>query len=406
MAVGMLVLCSCGSVTTGATSTTPATRAPTLAPLTSTTAPSTTAPPTTAPPPTTSPPAVFASCGRGTSIADPIAPHGVFAVVSMPLTPALSAVLAKNVIPDASNCGVTINVRWADVDKGPAVKPQYDWRSVDAVAAPWLAADKVVNFAFEGVGDDVKGLASTPAYVQAKVGMVTCSAPNTPSRNPVYWDPVYQDAYRSFQLNAVAYTNTMKTVGYLRFGIGAGTQDLPALGYRTPACKSGWQAAGLTPAQWQSFSISQVDFQASLAPTHPVIVSVNELDAGDSTVANAVTAEAVQRGLGIAIQTLTKADPADIDKGQPCTANWSALFRLVAGHVPLLLQTATATDPLGKSATGDLPTLATFGLGQKAQIFEFYPDEWTLANDPTAKGYQQYHQIQHDALTALAIAVG
>lgn len=395
-----LALFACGS-STKTSAKVPPTPAPTLAPLTSTTIA-----PATDPPPTTSPPQRFAACPGGASVADPSAPHGIFAIVSMPVTPAQQAVLDRNVIPDATSCGATIVVRWADVDKGPSASPQFDWSAVDAVAAPWLAANKVVNFAFEGVGDDAKGLASTPQYIQSKVSTVSCAAANTPSRNPIYWDPIYQDAYRSFLLSAVGHTNDMKTVGYLRFGIGAGTQDVPAIGYRVPACKASWQAAGLTPAQWQSFSVSQLDFQASLTPKHPVIVTVNELEPGDATLAATITADAVQHGIGIAVQNLTKADPAAVDSGKQCSANWCGLFDLVAGHGSLLLQTATATDPSGKSATGDLATLATFGLGHHAQVFELYPDEWTLANDPSAKGYAQYHQPQHDALASLAAALG
>jgi hypothetical protein len=348
----------------------------------------------------------FATCQGGTALPVPAGPHGVFALLPTPVPAALAGQIGTDVLPDPTNCGVTIVVRWADVDKGPTAPTRYDWTSVDALAAPWLAAHKVVNLAFEGVGANSNGSASTPGYVQASVTRVDCAAPNTPAHNPVYWDIAYQDAYRAFEFAAVVYANSLDGLGYLRFGIGAGTDSHPGHGYENAKCGAAWRAAGLSPPQWQSYAIAQLDFQASLNSKHPLVASLNELDPGDSTVPDAVAAEAVKLKFVVGSQVFSRADLANAQKSKPCSGNWCTSFGRSAGQVALQLQLATPTDPNGAAPSADLGSLALFGLSQQAQIFELRVDEWVLANDSTAPGYAKFHAGQHEVLARLSEAVG
>ena len=123
-------------------------------------------------------------------------------------------------------------------------------------------------------------------------------------------------------------------------------------------------------------------------------------------VARAVAAEAVRQGFGFGTQGLVATAIRLHQAGRPCYADWCDLFGRYAGRVPLEVQTYTHSNPDGRGPTGPLPELLSFALQQRAQIFELYPQEWLVANDPSFPGYSQYHEAYARALAAAAAVVG
>lgn len=337
-------------------------------------------------------------------VAVPNAPHGLYVSnVNDVQDPAQQALIQRYLPSDPTLCGADLMIPWSAVDRGPGRHPRYDWSYVDGIMRPWVAAGKSVNFIVWGVAELVRqqlGQPVTPAYVLQRVHTIQCS-PLFPA-TPVYWEAGYQDNYRAFMRALLAHYDHDPHLGYVRFGIGAGAEDYPANKLRG-ACRQRWQAYGLSEQRWQEYSLSTIRYEAGLHSSKELMVGLNGFP-GDrrAQLPVVVATAAVEHGLGFGIQGLATGAIRARQQGQPCYADWCALFERFAGRVPLEVQTYTQSNPNGQGPTGPLPPLLRFALREHAQIFELYPQEWLLADDPSYPGYAQYHQEYENALRATA----
>ncbi|HUY86229.1 MAG TPA: hypothetical protein VMU77_03880 [Acidimicrobiales bacterium] len=347
-------------------------------------------------------------CSAGTSVSDPTGPHGLFASNVNVMQPSVIAAETQYLMSGYTICGANIVVPWSSVDQGPGASPRYNWNYVDQLAAPWEAAGKIVNLIVWGVNEsisqDVGGQLATPSYVLSSTQTVSCGGKDPTT--PVYWDSGYLNPYRAFEAALVSHFASDPHIGYIRFGLGAGAEDYPADSWYSPICKSKWIAAGLTPSKWLSYSVSQIDYEAGLNSTKPLFVGINAFP-NAPTLADQVANEAVIHHIGFGMQGLTDSQVTSYQQGKLCFADWCNLFLKYAGTVPLELQTFSASNPLGAGKTGALPQQLSFGITTThAQVWELYPQEWLVADDPSWPGYSQFHQAYSQALASAATEVG
>lgn len=340
----------------------------------------------------------------------PTAPHGLFASnVNLPAAGTglpSSTTIAHYLLSDPTVCGADLVVPWSAVDRGPGRHPRFDWATIDRAAAPWFSAHRMVNLIVWGVAETVSqqfGQPVTPPYVLKQVHTVQCSS-RLPA-TPVYWESAYRDNFHAFMRAVAAHYGHDSRIGYIRFGIGAGGEDYPANGLRG-SCLARWRARGLSAQRWQSYSLGMIHFESTLHVRVQLMVGLNGLSGTPgAALPDAVAAAAASHGIGIGIQGLAAGTMQAVQAGRSCYANWCALFDRFAGRVPLEVQTFTRSNPAGAGPTGALPPLLSFALGLHAQIFELYPEEWLVADDPSFPGYAQAHAAYHTALTQAAAAV-
>jgi acetyl esterase/lipase len=340
--------------------------------------------------------------GTNPSVAVPKGPHGLFVADANLFTRAETEVIDRYLPADPTVCGANLVVPWSAVDRGPNHNPRYNWRFIDNAAQPWIASGKMVNLIVWGVAENTRepfGATVTPAYVLRSVDTVTCPGPHQPA-TPVYWEPGYRDNYRAFMRAVVRRYGHVRSVGYIRFGIGAGDEDYPGNDLQG-ACLQAWRARGLSAQGWLAYSLSTIQFEAGLHSSKQIMVGVNRIG-HDLTLPHAVAAVAARARIGFGIQELDQAAIRQDRQGTHCYADWCALFQMYAGAVPLEAQTFAPSRPDGSGPVGALPPLLSLALQKQAQIIELYPQEWLIADDPGRPAYGAYHAVYRRALRMAA----
>ncbi|HEY8864176.1 MAG TPA: hypothetical protein VIO37_08390 [Candidatus Dormibacteraeota bacterium] len=373
----------------------------------------------TSPTPVASPAVVSAPCNGGKpKVAAPAGPHGVFVLVPSG-SAQMTAAINQYLIPNSAICGANFWVRWNSIDKGPAASARYDWSGVEAEIAPWESLGKVVNLIFIGAAEGASTKqGATPTWVQTQVAMVTCA--NSQS-TPVYWQAGYESNWKEFITQAVSHFAGDSHIGYMRFGLGQGGEDLVAPGADAGACKQLWDAKGYQ-AEWTPYNLRMLALMGSLQSTKQLMVGLNNFN-GKPDLGAAVAAKAAPLGIGFGMQGLASGDVTSVAQHLPCKdADWCNLFTKYAGQVPLEVQTLAASNPAGgpvkpgipgtapgsslSMLTGPLPPLLTTALSVKTQIFELYADDCLIAFDPDWAGYAAYHATYATAILSTAAAVG
>ena len=320
----------------------------------------------------------------------PDAPHGLYVL----LLPGKKALLEKKkqyVLNNPIVCGGDVYVQWTEVDRGPGASPRYDWSSVEKQMEPWLNAKKRVNFIVWAVGYGNQQR-STPEYVMSKVPKVSCPLFGTV---PVFYDKEYMRAYQEFMAAFVKQYESNSSVGYIRFGLGAGGESFPA-------CRYAMQKYGWTEDRWKNYILEMLDYEKSLNSRKQLMSSMIGQLPG---ISRDIAAHAAQLGIGIGIQGLAKDDVDAYSRGAPCKGDWCAAFDKFHGKAPLELQTLSKTEA-GGSGTGSLVDLLQFGLQRHAQIFELYLQDWLVAYDPGDPLYGEFHADYQRGLESTAKVVG
>jgi hypothetical protein len=354
----------------------------------------------------------------GPGVADPNAPHGLMvwldSVDAAQNTPGVLQYLPS----DPNLCGASIVVLWSGVDRGPAVSPQYDFSRVEKATQPWLKAGKKVNLLFIGTNEVGPTDTATPAWVLAQTGanqvdLVPCPDPGTTGSigppTPVYWEPGYANPWHAFINRVIAKYATDTSIGYMRFGLGAGAEDFPQHG-ADANCFPLWQKYGMSAKRWATFSSNLTETIAGISARHNSIVqqvvALNPFNdpAAPYNVSFAVATTAAANGIGFGTENLGSGSYGTVV--EPCTKNasvpyWCKSFETYAGKVPLEFQPINFTLKAG-AHVAPLTTLLPYAILNHAQLFELYPQEWLTADDPQYPTYAAHHIAWQNTLTQAA----
>lgn len=328
------------------------------------------------------------------SVELPHAPHGLFVLLFPEAR--VNAAATKYLLHNPVVCGADVYVVWKRVDRGPAANPRYDWSSVDDQIAPWVAAGKTVNLIVWATGYGARAIA-TPDYVFSKVPSVTCPAFG---RAPVFWNPDFVSSYRSFMAAVIDKYASQSSIGYIRFGLGAG-------GEIYPACMYALEDYGFSRDTWRKYLFDMLDYEKSLNSPKQLAVGLNAFgNPPDLAFTASIAEHAVQDGIAIGNQGLSMEDAHNDAAGRACMADWCRLFRQYHGKVPLILQTGGETRPDGSNPTGSMVDILPFALNFHVQIFELYAQDWLVAYDPSDPNYARHHEEYQKAYESAAKTLG
>lgn len=325
---------------------------------------------------------------------------------------AVQSYLMSNPIVSGGN----LAVEWGMVDMGPTANVQYDWSSIDAEIAPWVAAGKKVNLIVWANADSTNatcpngtsnttGNCGIPSYVWTALGSsnyVTCSTQYGTQQIPNYLDRAgFQLPYQRFMAAVVQKYGADPNIGYIRFGLGHGGETYPVTGWNstTTACGKAFASWGITVTTWEAYLASMLNYESTLQSGKQLMVGVTPMGAPTTVVPNYVAPLAVPLHVGFGSQGL---EQSDITNYPNCTANWCNLFAEYSGQAQLELQTYLQSCPDKTCTTGSLVDLVPFAVAHKATVLEIYYQDWLLAFDPSYPGNSQYGAAYAQVLTQAA----
>jgi hypothetical protein len=327
------------------------------------------------------------------AVSDPAAPHGLFVLSppSGPNSPEYNLTVSY-LLNNPAVCGADFFVTWSSIDNGPNATPRYNWTSVDREIQPWVQAGKEVNLIVWAVAYNA-GPSATPAYVLQQSSTVQCIQANGSESavTPIYWEGPFRVDYEGFMSAVVQHFGSNPSIGYLRFGVGTGGEDIVVPNANSPACLSQLQSYGFTDQVWLNYTFSVLDAERSLNASKQLMTSINYVPGGADAAPDQVAARAVADGIGFGYQGARASDISSYQSGQPCGADWCALFGQYAGRVPLELQTVSPSSPNGSGVVGSLVNMIPFALALHVQCFELNIADWLIAYAPSFPGYAQYH---------------
>ncbi len=366
-----------------------------------------------APPPAIASATAPACTGTDPNVAMPNAVHGMFVWLNGSVGKATTDMLASDVIgKDPALCGASIVINWSDVEPSKGV---FNWQPVMNATAPYLNANPplTVNLLFADSTEATSGNTVTAPWVIASppagdgVPTISCGGPTVPVYyNPTYeadWEGLIQAAIKQFSGNGSAIA---PHVGYMRFGIGGGAEDINPSGSQDGGtCQAMWAAPpyNFSYTTWLAHVQRIINFIA----TQPTDKQINVSLAGTSPVgdpnfpnpsnlqitysaANQTASYAVPLHFGLSFESLGKAGvPATGTAPAACNpqvANtqlqWCQAYTKYTGVVPLAAQPIT-----GSLTTPDFANMMRYGLDNNIQIFELYPDHFFGADSPEWSGY-------------------
>ena len=327
------------------------------------------------------------------SVDVPTAPHGLFVLL---FPGARVNARAATLLHVSAVCGADIYIPWRNVDKGPGATPRYDWSSIDQQIAPWTQAGKVVNLIVWATGYGAKANA-TPDYVFSSVASVNCPSFG---HTPVFWDRGFKDNYQSFMSEVVNKYRSNASIGYIRFGLGAG-------GEIYPACMYALMDHGFSKPTWRKYLFDMLDYEKSLNSPKQLAVGLNAFgDPPDLAFTADVADHAAQNGIAIGNQGLTFQDAKNDAAGRSCMADWCRIFRRFRGKVPLVLQTGGTSSPDGSEPAGSMVDILPFALSQHVQIVELYVEDLLVAYDPADAHYPRHHEEYQKVYESAARVLG
>jgi hypothetical protein len=253
-----------------------------------------------------------------------------------------------------------------------------------------------------GAGADVAAV--TTGAVGNPLYGASCGTPGL----PVAWRASFIAAWQDVVAHAVAHFAGDPHVGYMRFGLGLGGENIPNLETKIAACQTEMSAYGFTTntpwpapsdarwpdaiAPWTSYVKAMLAFESSVANGRQIGTTTSPIETTGTDVAapDAIAAAAVAGGITIGNQGLAK---QDLPPHSSCGGDWCKLFAKYRGASSLELQTILYSDPTNASATnttGSLVDLLPLATSAGAQVVELYPDDWLCTFDPTWNGLNTY----------------
>ena len=360
-----------------------------------------------APPPSSLSGATPPPCtGTDHRVADPTAPHGMYVWNPYKVQGGVYEQYMEQYVigKDPNLCGVSILVGWSNVEK---TKGNFDWSQVLTWATPYVNAGLTVNLLFADASE-VGSNTATPSWVTDPSGdnVATISCSGQPSY-PDYMDPTFEKDYEAFIAAAVAEfsqpaptgSSITSSIGYMRFGLGAGVEAYPAhlSDYPNDACSQLWTASPINYSfdAWVTHTRHIVNYMGSLnANGKQLMIALNEIagypdsfydypnDAAEVAANNAVGFGTENLGIGHVADAGTAPKPCN-PQGTDGSIYWCEAFNRHVGTVPFEFQPIEAVVVPLPNYNISFPNLLQFALDNNTQLFEIYPEDWLEADSPT-----------------------
>ncbi len=360
-----------------------------------------------APPPSSLSGATPPPCtGTDHRVADPTAPHGMYVWNPYKVQGGVYEQYMEQYVigKDPNLCGVSILVGWSDVEK---TKGNFDWSQVIRWATPYVNAGLTVNLLFADASE-VGSNTATPSWVTDPSGdnVATISCSGQPPY-PDYMDPTFEKDYEAFIAAAVAEfsqpaptgSSITSSIGYMRFGLGAGVEAYPAhlSDYPNDACSQLWTASPINYSfdAWVTHTRHIVNYMGSLnANGKQLMIALNEIagypdsfydypnDAAEVAANNSVGFGTENLGIGHVADAGTAPKPCN-PQGTDGSIYWCEAFNRHVGTVPFEFQPIEAVVVPLPNYNISFPNLLQFALDNNTQLFEIYPEDWLEADSPT-----------------------
>jgi hypothetical protein len=346
--------------------------------------------------------------GSNPHVAVPTAPHGMYVWLysldaKWPLYLFDKYVIGK----DPALCGVSAVVSWSDVEKAQG---SFDFSKVEQNLKPFIDAGLTINLLFAAAGEG-KDNTTTPHWVMAEVPKTFCGGVHL----PIYWNPKFEADWSAFIRRAINYFShespIKNQIGYLRFATGAGAEALPPPGATGGPCTKLLANHGYSYNVWKAHTLRILNAMASVQTPHQIIAALPRAPGGPTPfdLTNAFAAAAAAKHVGLSFESLgaqnVAAPGTKPGRCQPAKLHWCAAYIKYAGVVPLATQPITASRNTNHARI-DISNLLQYGIDNKIQIFELYPDEWFQANGATEwQPYQPAQQARYKAALQAASRV-
>jgi hypothetical protein len=349
--------------------------------------------------------------GTDHRVADPTAPHGLYVwnpykvdggVYEQYIEQYVIGKDASGKPKDPNICGVSLLVGWSDVEKS---KGNFDWSQVVAWAQPYVNAGLTVNLLFADASE-VGSNTATPSWVTDANGdnVASIACTGQPSY-PNYIDRTFEADYEAFIAAAVAEfsapapagSSITSSIGYMRFGLGAGVEAYPAhfSNYPNDACSQAFMADGYSFDAWVAHTRRIVNYMGSLnANGKQLMIALNEIagypdsfydypnDGAEVAANNSVGFGTENLGIGHVADAGTSPAPCN-PQGTDGSVYWCEAFVRHVGTVPFEFQPIEAVANPQPNYNISFPNLLQFALDNNTQLFEIYPEDWLEADSPT-----------------------
>jgi hypothetical protein len=349
--------------------------------------------------------------GTDHRVADPTAPHGLYVwnpykvdggVYEQYIEQYVIGKDAGGKPKDPNICGVSLLVGWSDVEK---TKGNFDWSQVITWAQPYVNAGLTVNLLFADASE-VGSNTATPSWVTDPSGdnVAAIACDGQPSY-PNYIDPTFEADYKAFIAAAVAEfsqpaptgSSITSSIGYMRFGLGAGVEAYPAhfSNYPNDACSQAFMADGYSFDAWVTHTRHIVNYMGSLNTNgKQLMIALNEVagypdsfydypnDGAEVAANNSVGFGTENLGIGHVADAGTSPAPCN-PQGTDGSIYWCEAFTRHVGTVPFEFQPIEAVANPQPNYNISFPNLLQFALDNNTQLFEIYPQDWLEADSPT-----------------------
>jgi len=357
--------------------------------------------------------------GSDARVAVPSAPHGMYVWNPYKVDGgAYESYLESDVIgKDPDLCGVSLLISWSEVEKTKGV---YTWDTIMTDAAPYVNAGLTVNLLIADASE-VGSNTATPEWVTDPAGddvaTITCSGQPP---YPNYLDPTFEADYEALIQNVVAEFSSNPSIGYIRFGIGAGVEAYPAhlSSYPTDACSAAWIAEGYSFDAWVTHTRHIVNYMGTLNSNKQLMIALNYIAGWTNTLydyPDDAAEVAANHGIGFGTENLgighvadPGTTPAACDpQGTNASIYWCQAFTRHVGVVPFEFQPIEAVAAPVSTYNIDFGNLLQYALDNNTQLFEIYPEDWLQADSPTSPVFKAANQAEWKAaLQSTALIVG
>jgi hypothetical protein len=275
--------------------------------------------------------------------------------------------------------GAVFRIDWSDFDLGDAASgthTKYDFKLIDEMIAPWVAAGKTANLVLHSVpygsppncpqrgsgfnGQSGVGNCAMPAWMWTALGdsnYTTCDA----SRTPNFFASAYQTNYQAAIAALVKHYADNSGVGYIRPGLGKGGEINLPRGWHDPTepCgeayikRWGYTVGDSDKYTWNAYLRKLLEFEGSLKSPKQLMTSITPVQAPGvrpEAVSDFIAPIAAKNGIGFGNQGLSEQSMRDCTGMQ---ADWCALFERFQGQVPLESQTLGRSCPQGVNQCDD-----------------------------------------------------